>query len=179
MTHQRAIVRARRIRSCFTLVEVLLAMALTSSVVVALFAMIGTVGLARATLAEELRWRMSAEQLLQCVHDEVASGWRPDSSSPVLGPRVRCTLAAVSIRIDAAPGGTRSPRVVSYTFDESRFRLVRATRDGDGAVRSSTALGDVAELSVAASSRSLTIGVRSVRGLYVERVVPFALGSQQ
>lgn len=150
-----------------TLVETLASVALCGMLLAALGSMAS--GLARSSREIERlhHWEMCAEAMLRAMHDEIASGWRPDAADPGRGARVTSSGEGVRIVVRAAHVGSET--TVLYV-------LVRGTGGLEGGVierhvvsptsgrLESTVLGDVGDFGCALHGDAVEVRVSSAMG---------------
>jgi prepilin-type N-terminal cleavage/methylation domain-containing protein len=152
----------------YTLVEVLASIAIASLLMIALLTVTRMVGNLRRSLDIEARWRFAAENLLRGIHDELASGWRPDAADPARGPRVRFGPDELVVHVRTDSRSSEVAWTVAYHVDD-RDRLMRTLSDGHHSPRSTVALGDVTGFRVHGEEDQLVLYVQSSRGGHAER----------
>jgi hypothetical protein len=159
-------------RGAFTLVEVLAALSLGTIVLLSLHATSRLLTRQSSAVDAESRWMFSAEQVLAAIHNDLTTGFWPDSNDAVLGPRVRVRGDHVRIRsahTSFAPIGTA---FTCYRHDGDAVVLQHFAPDSHDPLSSTTLLEDVARFTLTPEPRGLTVRIESARGSVVERLCP-------
>lgn len=150
-----------------TLVEVLASVAICGLLLAALGSMAS--GLARSSREIERmhRWEVSAEAMLRAMHDEIASGWRPDEADPVRGARVATDGDGVRIVVRTRGVGGETAVGYMYVRDAGGGRggvIERSVASSAGGAFASTVLGDVGDFSCVLRPDGLEVRVGSMIG---------------
>ncbi len=153
-----------RRRSGFTLLEVVASMSLCSLLLVALLSI--AFGLGRTTLRVERqqRWDMCAEALLRAIHDELVTGWRPDTIDVGAPTRVRASEQGLSIIVRGAKQA--DDRRITYVFipssnGDGAGGIERCVWAGTECVGAAHVLGEVGSLGYTMTGGTLEVRIRS------------------
>lgn len=155
-------------RRALTIIELLLALSLLSTLLIATASWLQVSARSTTELAAPAQWNAIAQRVLELIHDDLAVGDFLPKNSQADAEKPKVSLIDRHLRIATRDGGAAYHE---YVLDHSTKRLVlRIVPEGAGTTNR-TLLGGVeqCEYELDQKSRTLTVKIASTTGTIVER----------